>query len=292
MSINLTIGIPTYKRPDLLQRALESFIHESINDELKIFVLISVDGIDNTYKDYKILEEKLKNYKFVNFIFHKKNLGSLNNFYFLRDNCETEYFMWLADDDEINFKTIKKLYNVLKTSKAITIVPSWEKVNEDKKRKIIIPRYFDDDNLIKRIFKYCYDSDDAFFYGLHKTKYLKNCDFKDYWWPNKKILSNWCYVFQFDLVIQGKIIYLNDTEFKWINHDYGEKYYPKATSRRFVRNIAYTIRCINIYYLYLKKILKWKKYLLIPILVPFFLILLLRDLIFEPPIYKRVRFEN
>ena len=59
----ITIGIPTYKRPDLLQRALNSFVHKSIDDDLKITILVSVDGIDEKYSEYKKLEtefEKLR----------------------------------------------------------------------------------------------------------------------------------------------------------------------------------------------------------------------------------------
>ena len=53
MSAKITIGIPTFKRPDLLKRALNSFIHESIKDNLEIKVIVSVDGIDEKYNQYK-----------------------------------------------------------------------------------------------------------------------------------------------------------------------------------------------------------------------------------------------
>ena len=53
MSAKITIGIPTFKRPDLLKRALDPFIHESTKDNIDIKVIVSVDGIDEKYNEYK-----------------------------------------------------------------------------------------------------------------------------------------------------------------------------------------------------------------------------------------------
>ena len=78
--------------------------------------------------------------------------------------------------------------------------------------------------------------------------------------------------------MQGKVIFLNDEKYKWINHDYGEKFYPRATTKKIFKYFAYFIRRINIFYFYLSKIIKWKKYKLIIILIPFFLIFFIRIL--------------
>ncbi len=290
MSAKITVGIPTYKRPDLLKRALDSFVHNCIRDELKINVLVSVDGFDEKHGDYKKLEKEFEDLKFITFIFHEKNIGSLKNFFFLRDNCNTEYFMWLADDDEISFLTIKEMYNKLSNNNAISIVPYWELNNSSGIKKIIKPKIFDDKYLLKRIVKYLYDSDDAFFYGLHKAKYLKKCKFENFWWPNKGILSNWCYVFQFDLILQGKVILLENKDCKWVNHDYGNKYYPRASNKKIYSYFSFFIRKINMYCSYFFKIIQWKKYNLILFLIPIFLIFLIRDTFSVRPIYKRIKF--
>ena len=60
MSPKITIGIPTFKRPELLKRALNSFIYESDKDKLKIKVIVSIDGIDEKYEDYKNLEKNFQ----------------------------------------------------------------------------------------------------------------------------------------------------------------------------------------------------------------------------------------
>ena len=278
MKKKITVGIPSCKRPDLLKRALKSFVNKNLKD---IFVIVSIDGIDSTFDDYKKIESSYTKYDFIKFHYHKKNIGSLKNFLFLRDISTSKYFMWLADDDESNSNMIYKLLEILENDKnAVTAVPYWELVFGDGNRKIIKPSSFSDKNMFLRIIKYVYYSDDAFFYGLHKLEFLNKCSFKNYWWPNTKYLSNWCYVFQFDLIIQGKIILLKDEQMRWINHDYGPKHYPRSAAfSKIKRELLFLTRKVNIYYFYLVKLIKWRKYSYSFVLFFYFCILYFRDII-------------
>lgn len=278
MQNKITVGIPSCKRPDLLERALKSFVKKNLKN---LYVIISIDGIDSTFDQYKKIELNYKEYDFVRFHYHKENIGSLKNFLFLKDISSTKYFMWLADDDESNLDMIYKLFDILENNNdVVTAVPYWELVFANGNRKIIKPSSFSDNNVFLRIIKYVYYSDDAFFYGLHKLEFLNKCSFKNYWWPNTKYLSNWCYVFQFDLIIQGKIILLKNKEMRWINHDYGAKHYPRtAAFSKVKRELLFLTRNVNIYYFYLIKLIKWKKYSYAFILFFIFFILYFRDIV-------------
>tara|TARA_B110000259_G_scaffold127685_1_gene144310 strand:+ start:143 stop:1006 length:864 start_codon:yes stop_codon:yes gene_type:complete len=285
---NITVGIPTHKRPRLLLRSLNSLLNDHYSN---VKIVVSIDGIDETHNDYLEIEKKFSNSS-IEFIYHKENIGSLNNFLFLRDHCKTEYFMWLADDDEISCTTIINLYSLLKTKiSACTAVPYWELLNEKNEKKLIKPSFFMQKSLLKRVISYCYNSDDAFFYGLHRTEILKKCSFKGYWWPNKISLSNWCYVFQMDLILRGKIIFLDDKKLKWINHDYGKKFYPRSSSDKFFKYYAYLSRRINVYYLYLEKLLKAKEFIIFTIMIFISFFLLIRDLLFREPAFHKVQFK-
>ncbi|MDB2349596.1 glycosyltransferase [Alphaproteobacteria bacterium] len=278
MQYKITVGIPSCKRPDLLERALKSFVKKNLKN---LYVIISIDGIDSSFGEYKKIESNYKKYNFIRFYYHKKNIGSLKNFLFLKDISTTKYFMWLADDDESNTDMIYKLFEILENNNdVVTAVPYWELAFANGNRKIIKPSSFSDNNVFLRILKYVYYSDDAFFYGLHKLEFLNKCSFKKYWWPNTKYLSNWCYVFQFDLIIQGKIFLLKDKEMRWINHDYGPKHYPRtAAFSKIKRELLFLIRKVNIYYFYLAKLIKWRKYSYAFILFFIFFILYFRDII-------------
>jgi len=289
MNFEISIGVPTYKRPYLLKRALNSIVKKNLNN---LLVNVSVDGVDETYEEYKKIQNSFIKFKYINFYFHKKNIGTLNNFIFLRDITKTKYFMWLADDDETKPDMIIKLHEILKNNKeATSAVPYCELVNENNKRIVIKSSNFEDHNIFVRILKYTYNSDDIFFYGLHRHNNLMKCSFNKYWWPNSRVLSNWCYVFQMDLILQGKIILLKDKSLTWVNHDYGPKFYHRTTTKKFLKNITYAIRRINIYFLYLFKFFKWKKYSFVLIFFFIFLIFLLRDIFFDEPIYKKIKFK-
>tara|TARA_B100000579_G_C22755320_1_gene816132 strand:- start:278 stop:1144 length:867 start_codon:yes stop_codon:yes gene_type:complete len=284
----ITIGIPTHKRPNLLNRALDGILKEKLTN---IKIVVSIDGIDETYEEYIKIEQKFSTNQ-IKFIYHKKNIGSLENFLYLRDNCETKYFMWLADDDEIYTETIKNLYLKLKNDPlACTAVPYWELLNEKKEKKLLKPCYFNQDSLFKRVFNYSIVSDDAFFYGLHKLDVLKKSSFSGYWWPNQKSLSNWCYVFQMDIILQGKVIFLDDPKYKWINHDYGHKYYTKSSTHIIFKYFAYFIRRINVYYFYLKKLLKNRNFFTFLIMIFVYPFLLIRDVVFREPAFHKVKFK-
>ena len=38
--------------------------------------------------------------------------------------------------------------------------------------------------------------------------------------PNSNSITNWAFIYLFDLIIQGKILFDNKTDAKWTNHDY------------------------------------------------------------------------
>mgnify|MGYP001166632979 FL=1 len=93
-----------------------------------------------------------------------------------------------------------------------------------------------------------------------------------------------------DLIIQGKILFLNNKKYKWINHDYGKKFYDKGPKGFFKRITAYFLRKCNIYLLYLYKLIKWNKFIIFFVMLFIFPVLLLRDLIFREPSYHKVQF--
>ena len=289
MNNNITIAIPSYKRPYLLNRALTSAI--SNDDEIEI--LVAVNGEDEFFGEYKKIENKYKNFKNISFFFHKKNIGALDNIFFLINKCKTNFITLLADDDETNTAGLIKLKNfLLKNKDYESGCLYWEFIHSDGIRNLLKPQTFEQNSLLKRVLNYFFSSDDAFFYGLHRTFALKQCSFEGYWKPNHNELANWAYVFQIDLILQGKIFLLEEKNYKWINHDYTEKHYFKKKKNFFTRVFKYFIRRLNIYYLYLYKILAKRHYYIL--IIAFFLIpfLLLRDIFFREPIYHKVKHKN
>lgn len=282
MNNKITIVIPTYKRPILLERALNSVI----SDHYKFDILVSVNGKDECYEEYKITQKKFEVLKNVKFFYQETNIGFFNNLNFLISECKTEYISILADDDESDVEGIVTIRNFLaENNDFVSGCLFWEFISSDGSKKLLKPRCFHQDYILKRILSYLYSSDDAFFYGLHRTSSLRKCSFKSYWRPNQRDLANWAYVFQFDLLLQGKIYFLNQDKYKWKNHDYTKKYYHKPKLNFFIRGFKYIFRRINIYFMYLKKILLTGNFLIFPIVLLYSILFLVRDIVFREPIY-------
>ena len=283
----VTVGVPSYKRPDLLKDALNSLKDQTYK---QIKILVGINGDKNDTEKYKTIRDNFKDDLNIEFHFHNKNIGSINNFLYLLNICNSKYFMWLADDDRISPNLIESSLNILdKNYDTVTVMPLWELVHSENKKKII-PSFFDQKSALKRIINYCNITDDAFFYGLHRTSNLKKCSFSKFWKPNSDLISNWAYVFLFDLVLQGKILFNPDSDAKWIDNDFGIKFYKKENGNKYKIGLQNIIKKINIKYFYIEKIIKWKKYHYLPIMLPLLVFFLLRDLIFEEKVFKKIKF--
>lgn len=286
--ILVTIGIPSFKRPELLSNALTSLKKQTYK---KLKVIVGINGNDEDIKNYKTIINNFKDEFNIEFHFHKKNIGSINNFMYLLNVSTTKYFMWLADDDRITPNFVKSSLSILEKSlDAVSVMPTWELFYSEDKKKNLIPSYFDQKSSLIRIINFCNVTDDAFFYGLHKTSNLKQCNFSKFWKPNTELISNWAYVFIFDLVVQGKILFNPDKNAKWINNESTIKFYKKENQAKFKLVLKSIIKKINIKYFYIIKLIKWKKYHYLPIIIPLLIYFFIRDLIFKEKIYKKIDF--
>lgn len=105
----LTVGIPTFNRPNELEIILKKLMIQSNQD---FYVLISDDSTNNSVEI--LCKEYLK--KMNNLIYHKneKNLGFSSNVLQLYELNKTEYIWFLCDDDEISDNAIDDIINSLK----------------------------------------------------------------------------------------------------------------------------------------------------------------------------------
>lgn len=133
----ITTIIPTYKRPRLLKRAIQSVINQTFTD-LKICIY------DNASDDETeaIVNEFMKLDRRINYHKHEKNIGAMANFQFGLDEVETPFFSFLSDDnflfpdfyrESVNSLNLNKKYMfyctpMLAANKdwEIQLVASWE----------------------------------------------------------------------------------------------------------------------------------------------------------------------
>jgi hypothetical protein len=80
---------------------------------------------------------------------------------------------------------------------------------------------------------------------------LRKIRFNGYMPPNRQVLTNWCYLVLFDMLLQGRFAYSEKA--KWTCHNYSEKEYETAHARGFGDRIRTLLRRLNIYAIYVGK---------------------------------------
>lgn len=247
----VSVGIPTFKRPEMLRRALLSLAQQDFQD---IEIIIG-DNDPSSTENERMVAEFRQHFPSLIYQRHSENIGATANFMFCLEAAKGEYFMWLADDDEL-FGTgyIQALADILDRNKdAVTAVAQWKLMRASDLGTIQPFRDYQSKYWLLRVFKFAWRADDDFFYGLHRTRQLRNAKMVDYWPINAGVASNLTYTYLVDFVIQGRVIRLSDSNSLWINHAYTVKDHTQKSAGRTV-NLRYVARRLNVHWLYAKKV--------------------------------------
>lgn len=259
----VTIGIPTFNRPEMLARALGSVAGQDYPN-LEVIVADNAAGTDEAFS---VVERFTSSSPKLKFVKHERNIGSLNNFFFLLGSANGKYFMWLADDDEISPNYVSSLVDLLERDPgAASATGHWVLMRNEQEGDVMPTSSYPQESALSRSLRFIWKSDDAFFYALHRTDLLRRASFKGYWWPNKTVFLNWAYVFLLDMVLDGRILLPADRSVRFINHDYTHKAY--AQSRKpLAAGLMYFTRRVNVHYLYWEKCAKIVHPLVMPLVV-------------------------
>lgn len=176
----ISIGIPTYNRPEGLKKALEMVTSQSYKN-LEIIVSDNcseqLDQIKQIINDFSQSESRITYYR------QSENIGSLKNFQFLLNKASGEYFIWVADDDDIESNYIETLYNnfISKNNLAISMASYdvYDTMSVPHIRTNLSKYLVDliEDDLYLRMHKYLSQSDhfgkSRLMWGLFKTSQIK-----------------------------------------------------------------------------------------------------------------------
>lgn len=91
----VSIGIPTYNRPDSLRRTLQSITNQTYQN---LEIIISDNASPDPRVEQVVGEFTAKDIR-IRYYRQQENRGAFINFRFVMDEANGEYFMWLADDD-------------------------------------------------------------------------------------------------------------------------------------------------------------------------------------------------
>ena len=165
----VSIGLPSYNRPEGLKRALEQAQRQTYQN---LEIIISDNCSDDSMNIKGIVEQYMEKDSRVKFFRQQKNEGAFFNFKFLLQQATGEYFMWMADDDERDEKCVETLLQMIK--KAGGAFGTYEVKNRYYNTSIIqeVPIISGDMPLYKRLFKFRRSFPSVFIYGLYKRREL------------------------------------------------------------------------------------------------------------------------
>lgn len=91
----VSVGIPTYNRPDGLKRTLHCITRQTYSN---LEIIIS-DNASSSSESEEVAREFMKRDSRIKFFRQPENGGAIFNFKFVLEKSTGDYFMWAADDD-------------------------------------------------------------------------------------------------------------------------------------------------------------------------------------------------
>ena len=205
----ITVGVVSYNRPDLLNRALESVVSQTYSH---LEILVS----DNGSTDPRV-SELIKNFAAsdnrIRAIFHPLNQGPFFNFRAVLNEAKGNYFVWLADDDYWCPEFLESiLAQAIQTGAALTYGRA-EIVDIDVvEAERIGKEMFTETGCFASMFNFAQFDTDSVFYGLFPTVIGKKlAGALQNWWIPKALAEEYpfleynfvSYVFIFGLLSSG-----------------------------------------------------------------------------------------
>lgn len=184
----VTVGIPTFRRPDLLRHALQRISDQTYGD---LEILVSDNASGDATRD--VVESIARNDSRIRYICQPENIGPTRNFRFVLDQAKGELFAWVADDDDCAPTFIERLATTMREHREFALVMSdlWldDRGHPERNKPIELSRIRVDDCLrdwarVRREF-FRYPTTNIFFaiYGLYRTGIVRSLrfDFSSRW---------------------------------------------------------------------------------------------------------------
>jgi len=128
----ICIGLAVYNGEKTIKKTLNSILEQTFTD----FEVIISDN-NSSDKTQKICQEHSNKYFNIKYFKQEKNIGGFNNFKFVLNSANSEYFVWLAADDWWEPTFLEKNVSALESNN--NFVGSISKINyydaEDNQKK-------------------------------------------------------------------------------------------------------------------------------------------------------------
>lgn len=172
MDALVSVGLPTYNRPERLRKALECLINQTFTN---LEIIVSNDHSPNI-DTYVILEEYSKKDPRIKVYTQSHNLGIYANFYFVLQKATGKYFMYAQEDDLWEPDFIRSLVEQLeKHPEQVMVMSATTRIDEDG--NLLDTTYFNGLSDVQLALSAFYNERLSFLYmGLFRIEILKQFD--------------------------------------------------------------------------------------------------------------------
>lgn len=207
---DISIMIPTYRRTEMLEKAIQSVLNQRTKHKYEIVVVDNDDSLSTDALDIvqKFDEEKVCYYK------NKKNIGMFGNWNRCIELAQSKWMLILHDDDELAPGFIEDMLNTAENTNLGAVTCNYQVINENdvlKKDSIkgSVLRKLSRDKvkaiMMKDFYYYC----QPMIWGtVFRTAFLKEIggfDEKQYPCGDTVLLLNYCN--KYGIVRNGKTLF-------------------------------------------------------------------------------------
>lgn len=166
-SPKVTVGIPTYNRPDGVLRTLKQITAQTYAN---LEIVISNNASTNELVA-PLLDRCAAADPRIKVVHQKENLGIPRNFKYVLQAATSDYFMWAADDDEWDISYISTCMEHMLTHDVGTVMPGFYRHNRalDRKGMAHLPKMEGVDRFAD-VMAFYEAMPHSIFYGLHRRE--------------------------------------------------------------------------------------------------------------------------
>jgi glycosyltransferase involved in cell wall biosynthesis len=164
----VSVGIPTYNRPEGLRRTLGCITAQSYTN---LEIIVS-DNCSPTPEPERVVREFMARDPRISLHRQGSPLGISGNFQFVLRQARGEFFMWAADDDEWAPDFVSQCVNAFGADDVVSVMPHMQTHYrvQGVHRPVDMPQFAASQSKAQRMAAYLRCLTPSLFYGLHRRE--------------------------------------------------------------------------------------------------------------------------
>lgn len=166
----VSVGIPTYNRPEGLRRTLE-FITAQTYANLEIIVS---DNCSPTPEPERVVRDAMARDARIRYHRQQVPIGVSGNYQFVLAQARGEFFMWAADDDEWDADFVRQCVAGFEGGEIVSVIPHMRTFYrvQNVYRPVEMPRIAPGQSLAQRMKAFLRCLTPSLFYGIHRREHI------------------------------------------------------------------------------------------------------------------------